>query len=403
MPTTPKTTKTAKTGDPSVKKTAIVPYDRELPYNSLPLLPVSVELRADIEIMEAVIESRALLAEVKGLVETLPNPDILINNLVLLESQASSAVENIFTTADELYQGVIATPAERISPAYKEVERYRHALYVGLEQMQGPSKAVSRGRAKQTNVIDISLMQKINEVVYPERSGRIRGQNAGVRIIDGMGRTIYTPPTGTTVAGHEKLINQLLTNTCTYLNQGQGDPLIRLALAHYQFEAIHPFMDGNGRTGRLLNSLFLVQQGLLQHPLLYLSRYILEMKPQYYSGLAAVSSRRAYKEWVLFMLRGIAETAAFTLSLIKDIRLAMIEATELVKTKLPRNYNPDFLQHLFSQPYTRPHAVRQAMKWTYPTVAKHLERYGALGLVKQRGEIYVNQPLIAVFHKYGLD
>jgi Fic family protein len=370
-----------------------------VPHTIPPIERIGWKLGRNSSILESVIESRVKLAELKGFLGGVADHVVFNINLAWIESKASLEVDGHLISSEDLFRGIIATPAERLSQSFIEIERSHHALKMGLKQMLRPTLI----RKRTSNRIDLNLIQHLNKFVHPERGGALRGHTEFVEVSDRNYNPIYTPPVGLSAIEHEALLQNLLAETCTYLTKGTGDPLIRMALGHYQFEATRPFAAGNGRTGRLLNSLYLVQQELLPYPTLLMSTAILESGDEYFRRLAEVSSKGWHERWVEYMLAVVWRAAELTLSLIKDIRLAMMEATELVKTKLPRNYNPDFLQHLFSQPYTRPHAVRQAMKWTYPTVAKHLERYGALGLVKQRGEIYVNQPLIAVFHKYGLD
>jgi Fic family protein len=261
-------------------------------FNDLPRLPPVVELETK-PVLKQCITARAALAELKQAAELLPNPAMLINTLPLLEAQASSEIENIVTTADKLFQHLQADAGA--DPATREALRYRHALLEGVEELKTRP-----------------LTTRIAESICTQ----IKGADMSVRRVPGTalanhatGEVIYTPPEG------EAHIRDLLANWERFLHEEEAiDPLVRMAAAHYQFEAIHPFTDGNGRTGRVLNSLFLVEQGLLPLPILYLSRFIIANKADYYRLLLAVTREGAWEPWLLYMLRAVEDTAVWTVA-----------------------------------------------------------------------------------------
>jgi len=259
------------------------------PYEELPRLPPEGELETKPVLKES-IEARAALGELKQAVELIPNPHMLINTLPLLEAQASSEIENIVTTADELFRHLESASAA--DPATKEALRYREALLEGARE---------RARLPLGTRLAESICSKIKGTEM-----RVRKVPGTALVNAGTGEVVYTPPVG------EGYLRDLLANWERFLHEEASlDPLVRLAVGHYQFEAIHPFTDGNGRTGRVLNSLFLVERGLLPVPVLYLSRYIIGHKEDYYGRLLDVTRRGTWEPWLLFQLRGIAETAVW--------------------------------------------------------------------------------------------
>jgi Fic family protein len=273
-----------------------------------------------------------MLAELKQATELIPNAGMLINTLPLLEARASSEIENIVTTADKLFR-YLRTDGSA-DPATREALRYRHALLDGYGALKSRPLSTLTAEAVCT---------------------RIKGVEMGVRrlpgtalVNDANGKVIYTPPEG------EGPIRDLLANWECFLHEArQLDPLIRMAVAHYQFEAIHPFTDGNGRTGRVLNSLFLVQEGLLPLPILYLSRYIIAHKADYYRLLLAVTREGAWEPWLLYMLRGVEDTAGWTAAKIGAIRRLSADTADYVRRKLPKIYSRELVDAVFEQPYCR--------------------------------------------------
>jgi Fic family protein len=357
-----------------------MPYRRDKPYNDLPLLPPAAEIETVRTLKRAIAANKAL-AELKYAGNLIPNQTMLLRSIVLQEAKLSSEIENIVTTNDMLYKAM-SDDDSRVEPHTKEVLRYETALWEGFKGLGS--------RALATNLyVDIVNCLKRND------SG-IR-KHSGTRIANpATDQTIYTPPEGETV------IRDLLQNLDDYVNDEKDstDPLIKLAVIHYQFEAIHPFADGNGRTGRILNILYLVDRKLLETPVLYLSRYIIENKAAYYSGLRRVTEEHAWEGWIVYMLDAIEATARATRDRILAIRRQMDEATDFARNELPRVYSKELIELIFQQPYCRIQAVEQAgiaKRQTASTYLKELERIGLLRGVKVgRDQLYINDQL------YGL-
>ena len=308
-------------------------WNPEKPYDSLPELPPSVEIESR-RVLKQCVTSRAALAELKAAANLIPNPAILIN-LSMLEAQASSEIENIVTTADTLFQSMHAN--ERADPATREALRHRTALLEGVSSL--------KARPLNTNTIE-AICTNIKGVEMTVR------RVPGVRLRNTTtGAVIYTPPEG------ETRLRQMLKNWEDFLHtdaaQTPFDPLVRMAVLHYQFEAIHPFTDGNGRTGRVLNSLFLVDQDLLSQPILYLSRYIIAHRADYYRLLEHVTRSGDWEEWLLFILRGIEDTARWTVRKIEAMRTLTRELTEYLRQHYPKLYSRELVAILFEQPYCR--------------------------------------------------
>lgn len=307
-----------------------MPFRPDRPYNGLPPLPpaADVETRA---VLKACIEARAALAELKVAGDLIPNQAVLINSIPLLEAQASSEIENIVTTTDRLFR--FAGDAEsQADPATKEALRYRTALYDGFKLLS--SRPLTTATA-------VQVCRTIKGVEMDIRS------TPGTALVnDATGAVIYTPPEG------GARLRDLLANWERYLHDSEEtDPLIRMAVMHYQFEAIHPFTDGNGRTGRVLNLLFLVEKGLLRIPVLYLSRHIIRYKVDYYRLLLKVTTDAAWEEWILFMLHAITETARWTTSKIAEIRNLLDSVAETIRQDAPRIYSRELAELIFVQPY----------------------------------------------------
>ncbi|MCM8596142.1 Fic family protein [Accumulibacter sp.] len=350
-------------------------FDRDTPFNDLPPLPPTTEVETPAVLKKAIAASRAL-AELKGMAERMPNQVMLIDSLVLQEARASSAIENIVTTNDELFRAASdeALPA---SPEAKEVLRYRQALNHGFRQI--------RERPLATNLF-IEIAQLIKQTGFDVR------RTPGTRIANGFGETIYTPPES------EAVIRDKLRDLETFMHAEDSlDVLVKMALVHYQFEAIHPFSDGNGRTGRILNILYLVDQGLLNLPILYLSRHIIEHKAAYYEGLRRVTEEAAWGDWVLYMLNAVEQTSLRTRQQITDILALMDAVREHVQREAPRLYSKDLIEQIFRQPYCKIQFLERAGIGTRQTCAKYLrelERLGVLRGQKVGREVYfINQAL----------
>ncbi len=275
----------------------------------------------------------------------MPNQRILVNGIVLQEARLSSEIENIVTTTDELYRAA-ASPEELTDPQTKEVLRYREALWQGFQ------------RIKQRPLCTNLFLEIVSEIRGVEMEVR---RVAGTTLKNQAGEIVYTPPLG------EDLIRERLHNLEDYIHGDDGvDPLIRLAVMHYQFEAIHPFTDGNGRTGRIVNILYLVERGLLEWPVLYLSEYILSNKAQYYAGLRAVTERQEWEPWILFMLKAVEQTAQQMFERVSRI-VDLMEATAAkVRAELPKVYSKDLIEVIYANPYCKIKFLEQSGLWNPP-------------------------------------
>jgi len=313
---------------------------------------------------------------------------MLINTLALQEAKSSTAIENIFTTEDELYKAVSDSVKENeANPSTKEVLRYREALWGGYKTLQE-----TKGFTMDTIINVFQKIKNTTQTIRPPQSQTVikRGQSE-LR----PGEIVYTPPRG------EGVIQQKLDNMIQFLNEDHSvDPLIKMAIVHYQFEAIHPFTDGNGRTGRVINLLYLVDQKLLSHPVLYLSKYIIENKDDYYYNLAAVTQRQAWKPWIIYLLTAVESTALRTNQTIDEI-LAQMDATyEFVKQKL-KWYSFELNQALFSQPYIKQKLVGEiAGAKSRTTLTKYMKALVDLGVLSVNADgrevFYVNNDLVRI-------
>jgi len=316
--------------------------DRNAPWNNLPHLPINKELYQTVEVLEKLGDAKAALARLHGRSVVIPNQGLLINTISLQEAKISSAIENIFTTDDELYKAYSDKNTEATG-ASKEVLRYREALWSGYNYLNN------------TGQFDQDYFVQVFQEIKQTKDG-IRPDFLTTTIKQGgsgpnAGKVIYTPPRGV------EIIKNKLDNLITFLNNDEQyriDHLLKMAIAHYQIEAIHPFRDGNGRTGRIFNIHYLVNKGLLDVPILFLSRYILDHKDDYYSGLMGVSQRGRWNDWLLFMLRAIENTSNNTFYKINEIVSIKDSILEFVK-KDDRNFrNPKgLIEFLFTQPFTK--------------------------------------------------
>ena len=332
------------------------------PYDALPPLPptIDVETRA---VLKQCILARAALAELKQAAELIPNQAVLINALPLLEARASSEIENIVTTTDKLFQH--SRSDENADPATKEALRYSRALFEGFTALKN---------------------RPLNTRTAEEICTQIKGVQMNVRRVPGTtltndvtGDVIYTPPVG------ERVLRDMLANWERYLhNEVNCDPIIRMAVGHYQFEAIHPFTDGNGRTGRILNSLFLIQENLLTLPILYLSRYIIQNKADYYRLLLHVTREQAWEAWIIFVLKGVEETATWTTAKIAAIRELTEHTTDYVRTKLPKIYSHELVNLIFELPYCRIVNLTERGIAKRQTASVYLKQLVEIGVLTER-------------------
>ena len=307
-------------------------FDPERPYNDLPDLPPATQLET-VGVLKRCIDARAKLAELKQLADGMHDQAVLINTIPILEARASSEIENVVTTGDELFR-IQQLGEGGADPAAREAYRYRTALRRGFDLLAD--------RPLGTRVA-VEVCSTITDVEMEVR--RVPGTQV---INTRTGKAIYTPPVG------EQLLREKLSSWERFLHQAEElDPLIRMAAGHYQFEAIHPFTDGNGRTGRILNLLYLCEQDLLSRPVLYLSGYINRHRPDYYRLLLKVTAENDWEDWLLFMIDAVRSTAAWTIEKIRAIRLLQQKAEEFLRREVPDLYSYELLQVLFTQPYCR--------------------------------------------------
>ncbi len=312
-------------------------WQPDKPFNTIPKLPPPKDATESIAVLKACISARAALAELKQAGELLPNQALLINLLPLLEAKDSTEIENIVTTSDKLFQ--YAQEESAADPATKEALQYRTALYEGFIQL------AERPLCTNTAVQVCSTIKAVHMDIRKVSGTTLANQSTG--------KIIYTPPEG------ESRLRDLLTNWELFIHAEEEDPLtktdplIKMAVSHYQFEAIHPFTDGNGRTGRILNMLYLIEQKLLTLPILYLSRYILQNRAEYYRLLTQVTSDGAWEEWILYMLKGVEQTASWTTQKIAAVRQLMENTGDYIRQALPKIYSHELVQVIFEQPYCR--------------------------------------------------
>lgn len=332
----------------------------ELPFNNLPLLPPPVDLESK-AILKQCILARAALAELKQAAERIPNQGMLINTMPLLEAQASSEIENIVTTSDRLFQ--YRSDVDAADPATKEALRYSQSLFDGYHSLT--NRPLTTRTAEQVCSIIKGTKMTIRRV-------------PGTTLARDSGEIVYTPPVG------EDLLRSLLANWERFLHEARDlDPLIRMAVGHYQFEAIHPFTDGNGRTGRVVNSLFLIQENLLTLPILYLSRYIIQHRADYYRLLLKVTREDAWEEWVLYILRGVEETALWTTAKIGAIRALTAHTVEYTRLKLPKIFSLELTNLIFERPYCRIQNVVEAKLAGRQAASRYLKQLVDIGVLQE--------------------
>ena len=338
-------------------------FEPSLPYNELPDLPPPTAQIESTEILKRCITALVALAELKQAAELIPNSAVLVNALPLLEARASSEIENIVTTTDKLFE--FADIAEdRADAATKEALRYRTALFEGTKMVQ---------RRMLTTDMAIQICSTVKGMELDIRA------EPGTTLKSRMsGEVIYTPPVG------QQLLIDKLDNWAAFMQERTDiDPLVRMAVQHYQFEAIHPFVDGNGRTGRILNILFLVEHGLLDSPILYLSRFIIQNKAAYYRLLQKVTAEQDWRSWILFILDGVEETCTWTTDKIKSIRELMEHTAEFVQGRLPKTYSWELVEVLFKQPYCRIGNLVEAGIAKRQTASVYLKQLCDIGVLKE--------------------
>ncbi len=356
-------------------------FDRESPYNALPPLPPKAELET-VVVLKAVTAASRALAELKGRTGTLPNPAILINTIALQEAKASSEIENLFTTNDELYRG-LSLDGLAVSSHAKEVLHYNDALWHGARSLA------------ERPVFSTKLFIEIVETIKGTNIG-IRSQPGTKIANDSTGEVAYTPPEG------EDVIREKLANLEIFCNNDADDldPLVKMAVLHYQFEAIHPFYDGNGRTGRILLILFLLFEKLIDQPILYLSRYIIAKKADYYRLLRGVTENGDWQPWVLYLLKGVETTAAETSEKIRAIGALLDEFIERGKDELSGRASKELIELLFVRPYCKIKFVEEAGIAKRVTASRYLHELAEKGFVTEEKVgteiLFINHRLLAL-------
>ena len=345
-------------------------------------LPLDIDIETKAILKKSILANKAL-AKLNGVAKIIPNQAILINSLILQEAKDSSEIENIITTHDELYQSSL--DISNISHATKEVQSYSRALLKGFDLVKDNSLLLTR------HIVDIQQELEGNVAGIRKQSGTVLKNQA-------TGEVIHTPPQ------EETTIRKLLDNLEQYINTNDGiDPLIKMAIIHYQFETIHPFYDGNGRTGRIINILYLVLNELLDLPILYLSSYIIKHKADYYRLLQEVRTKGSWEEWIIYMLEGIEQTATKQVQLINDIKELMDNTKEKLKAELPKIYSKDLLEVLFIHPYTKIDMLVDNLELHRDTASKHLkamEKIGILNSVQIKNtRFYVNVKLFELLQR----
>ncbi|WP_313684374.1 protein adenylyltransferase Fic [Pantoea sp.] len=348
----------------------------EIPYNELPLLPPELERIETRAVLKACISARAAVAELKTAGELIPDQGLLINILPIMEAKDSSRIENIVTTSDQLFQ--FADRAEHADPATKEALRYRSALFEGFSQL------ATHPLCTNTAVSICTRLRAVQTDIRKTPGTVLRDQNHDV---------VYTPPVG------ESAIRDLLANWERFIHaEDDIDPLVKMAISHYQFECIHPFPDGNGRTGRILNILYLIQTELLSLPILYLSRFILERRDDYYTLLRSVTAEGNWEAWILFMLEAVENTARWTTKKIAIVRGLLADATDYIREKLPKIYTHELLQVLFAQPYCRIENLVEHGVAKRQTASSYLKQLVEIGVLEEmnvgREKLYINTRLL---------
>ena len=349
---------------------------------SLQPLPVKQDLETRAVLKKLALAHRSL-AELKGILTSIPNQSILLETLTLREARESSAIENIISTFDEVYQSNLLSNIFA-SPAAKEVHQYAAALKKGFELV------------KKHHLLTINYILQIQEVVEQNRAG-IRKLPGTKLLNDKIGEVVYTPP-----QDYDTIL-LLMNNLEIFINDDgimDADPLVKMAIIHHQFESIHPFYDGNGRTGRIINILYLVQKGLLHLPVLYLSHYIIQHKADYYRLLQEVRDERKWEEWILFMLDGIEKTAAASVKLIASMKELMQQYKQQIRSNHPKLYSQDLLNNLFKYPYSKIEFLQTDLQISRSTAIRYLDVLVKAGILTKhkvgRDNFFLNAKLFAL-------
>jgi len=345
-------------------------------------LPLNKDVETKKVLKKSISANRAL-SLLNGVANIIPNQYVLINSLLLKEAKSSSEIENIVTTNDELYKAEIELEVSRDT---KEVQRYKEALLKGYELLQ------------KDKLLLIKHLVEVQSIIVDNNAG-IRKQT-GTQLKNSKGEVVYTPP-----QSYDEIMD-LLNNLEQYINDDSledFDYLVKMAIIHFQFEAIHPFYDGNGRTGRILNVLYLVYKDLLNLPILYISEYIIQNKDKYYELLAKLHQQQSWEEYILFMLEAVEETSIKTIRTIEDIKALMDKQAEIIQKKLPKIYSKELVELLFMNPYTKIEFLEKHLGVTRQTASKYLKQLSLTGLLEEqkigKGKYYINKEFVEVLSK----
>ena len=354
------------------------------PYK-LDLLPPAKDKVETIKILRQTTKTASAIAELKGIAQTIPNQTMLINAVVLQEAKDSSEIENIITSEDELYEA-LSSSRVKLTPEVKEVVNYRKSIFMGFQ------------------LIDKQGFLRVNDIIKIQKD--LVDNDAGIRSTPGTvlkndktGEVVYTPPQD------KAEIENLLSNFIEHYNNNEPEvsPLINMAILHYQFESIHPFYDGNGRTGRILNILYLILNDILDIPILYLSSYIIKDKPEYYRLLNAVNKKNEWEEWILYMLRAIEETSKQTIKQIDEIRNQLEKTIDKIRNEAPKVYSKEMVELLFEQPYAKIEFVVNKMGVERKAASRYLRKIEELGILESkkigRETLYLNKELLKILKK----
>lgn len=357
-------------------------FDRNIPYNSLPLLPPKQILETT-KVLRKTIDASRALAQFNGMLTNLPNPTLFLDTIYLQEAKASSEIENIITTNNHLYKYLVANKKVD-NTATKEVLSYKEALLDGLHSIEKHPFISTK--------LCIDIVQNIKKNTASIRS------TSGTALKNAKGETIYTPPTG------ETIIREKLANLETFINKNHTiDPLIKMALMHYQFEAIHPFCDGNGRTARILLLLYLKLEKLLDTPAIYLSEYIIKNKEDYNNKLRKVTENNDWESWILYTLEMVEYASKKGLKRLKDVTSLMEQITTEIKETLPKVYTKELVEILFRLPYTKRQFLIDEKLGTPKTVGNYLIALEDAGFLKSekagKEKLYLNYRLMAVLEQ----
>lgn len=333
-------------------------FNREKPYNDLPLLLPDKKVWETLDVYKKLADARASLAELKGRLPIIPNPLMLINTLVLQEAKDSSTIENIFTTNDALYKAFSSNLTNDI--ATKEVLRYREALWNAFTKLKKASDYSEK--------LAVEIFKTITDKKEEIRKVQV--------YIGSSNHVVYTPP-----SPGKNLKDKLDNWFDIALKYKNVDPLIKMSMLHYQFEAIHPFSDGNGRTGRILNVLYLCKEKLIDLPVIYLSKFILDNKNDYYKFLREVTENKKWESWILFMLDGVNETAKLTLNKVNAIYEQYLAVIEKVRSQAPEIYTHELIEVIFNQPYCKIAILEEKKIASRNTASKYLRRLEELGIL----------------------